>query len=43
MGNSVRRYLGYDYGPVRGHVPFGPLVLSSQREGGEVHTLRVWN
>jgi hypothetical protein len=29
MGNSVRHYLGYGYGLVRGYVPSGPLVLSS--------------
>jgi hypothetical protein len=31
MGNSVRHYLGYDYGLVQGHVS----------SGGKVHTLRV--
>jgi hypothetical protein len=28
MGNSVRRYLGYAYGLVQGHVLSGPPVLS---------------
>jgi hypothetical protein len=28
MGNSVRRYLGYGYGLVQGHVPFGAPVLN---------------
>jgi hypothetical protein len=28
MGNSVRRYLGYDYALVQGHVPSGPPILS---------------
>jgi hypothetical protein len=31
MGNSLRRYLGYGYGLVQEHVPFGPPVLCCQR------------
>jgi hypothetical protein len=30
MENSVRRYLGYGYGLIQGHVPFGPPVLGYQ-------------
>jgi hypothetical protein len=41
MGNSVRHNLGYGYGLVQGHAPSGPLVLSCQRQGGKVYTLRV--
>jgi hypothetical protein len=41
MGYSVRRYLGYGYGLVQGHVPPEPLVLSCQCQGGKVYTLRV--
>jgi hypothetical protein len=36
MGNLVRRYLGYGYGRVHGHVPSGPPVLSCD-------SVRVWN
>jgi hypothetical protein len=43
MGNSVRHYLGYGYSLVQGHAPSGPPILSCQRQGGKVHTLRVWN
>jgi hypothetical protein len=31
MGYSVRRYLGYGYALVQGHVLFGPPVLNCQR------------
>jgi hypothetical protein len=41
MGNSVRHYLGYDYGLVQGHASSESLVLSCQRQGGKVYTLRV--
>jgi hypothetical protein len=30
MGKSGRRYLGYGYGLVQGHLLFGPPVLSGQ-------------
>jgi hypothetical protein len=43
MGNSVRHYLGYGYGLVWGHVPFGPPVINSESKGGKVHTLRIQN
>jgi hypothetical protein len=41
MGNLVRCYLGYGYGLVQGHVSSGLPVLSCQRQGGKVYTLRV--
>jgi hypothetical protein len=43
MGNSVRHYPGYDYGLAQGYASSGPLVLSCQRYGGKVHTLRIRN
>jgi hypothetical protein len=43
MGNSVRYDIGYGYGPVQGHAPFGPPVLNCQCQGSKVYTLRVQN
>jgi hypothetical protein len=42
MGNSVRYYLGYGYGLVREHVPFGPQVptrLGYETRLSRLHTL----
>jgi hypothetical protein len=37
----MRRYLGYGYGLIQGHVLSGPPVLNCQRQGGKIYTLRV--
>jgi hypothetical protein len=37
----MRHYLGYGYGLIQGHAPFGPPVLSHQRQEGKVYMLRV--
>jgi hypothetical protein len=43
MGNSMQHYLGYGYGPAQRCASSRPPVVSWQRQGGEVHVLRVWN
>jgi hypothetical protein len=43
MDYSVRHYPGYGYGPAHGRAPSGPSILSWQRYGVEVCTLRVWD
>jgi hypothetical protein len=41
MDNSVQHYLGFGYGLVKGHGSSGPTVLSCQRQGGKIYTLKV--
>jgi hypothetical protein len=41
MGNSVRLYPSYGYGPTQGRTPSGAPVLGWQRQGGKTRMLRI--